>query len=346
MATSGHSTIEAIGNSEPFLQFQEKLSRLAKIDRPILILGERGTGTELAASRLHFLSNRWEEAFIAINCATLPQSLVEAELFGHEPGAFTGAVGKRKGRFELADRGTLFLDEIGNMPREVQEKILRVIEYGMFDPVGSSISQQVDVRIVAATNANLPALCTEGKFMRDLLDRLSFEVLTLPPLRDRGDDILLLASHFATRMAMYLGRTEIPEFTQRALDALLNYRWPGNIRECKNAIERSVYRSDSSRIDEIIFDPFTTNESAHFIGSPEKSTNPLSGEIRHSIDISVPLDEAIRRIEKNYLETSLAKSHFNQKKAASLLGLTYHQFRRLYRKHQAEIKNDGTTAGE
>jgi len=333
-----HSTIEAIGSSESFLAFQESLSRLAKVDRPVLILGERGTGKELAASRLHFLSNRWEETFIALNCATLPQSLVEAELFGYEPGAFTGAVGKRKGRFELADKGTLFLDEIGNMPREVQEKILRVIEYGMFDPVGSSSPQFVDVRIVAATNADLPTLCAEGKFMRDLLDRLCFEVLILPPLRERGNDILLLARHFAARMAMHLGRTDAPQFTRHAEEALLKYPWPGNIRECKNVIERSVYRSNSAYIDEIVFNPFTSTAYGRYNENPVENNNSTTLENSVTVDLSLPLDKAITELEQSYLRTALVKAHYNQKKAASLLSLTYHQFRRLYRKYQMDIE--------
>ncbi|HEX3020219.1 MAG TPA: phage shock protein operon transcriptional activator [Chitinispirillaceae bacterium] len=335
MANAENLTNEAIGNSESFLAFQESLSRLAKVDRPVLIVGERGTGKELAAARLHFLSNRWQESFVALNCATLPQSLVEAELFGYEPGAFTGAIGKRKGRFELADKGTLFLDEIGNMPREVQEKILRVIEYGMFNPVGSSISQKVDVRIIGATNADLPVMCAEGRFMRDLLDRLSFEVLVLPPLRERGKDILLLANHFAVRMAMHLGKQDVPVFTQRAQDALLNYPWPGNIRECKNVVERSVYRSDSMYIDDIIFDPFVSGikgQDKPHVENKKEIVKKMSG----SIDLSVPLDKAIADIERGYLEISLTNAKYNQKKAANLLGMTYHQFRRLYRKNQGE----------
>ncbi|MFH1488083.1 MAG: sigma 54-interacting transcriptional regulator, partial [Pseudomonadota bacterium] len=174
---------------------QEKLSRVAPINRPVLIMGERGTGKELAVSRLHFLSDRWQAPFVALNCSALAPSLIEAELFGFEKGAFTGAEQRRTGRFEAADGGSLFLDEIGNIPIEVQEKILRVVEYGAFERVGSSVSIEVDARIIAATNADLVALTREGRFMRDLLDRLSFEVLFLPPLRERTGDILLLANH-------------------------------------------------------------------------------------------------------------------------------------------------------
>lgn len=309
---------------------------MAKVDRPVLIIGERGTGKELAASKLHFLSNRWEESFVAINCASLPQSLVESELFGYEPGAFTGAVGKRKGRFELANKGTLFLDEIGNMPPEVQEKILRVIEYGTFDPIGSSSSKFVDVRIVAATNADLPALCADGKFMRDLLDRLCFEVLIVPPLRERKNDVLILANHFATRMAMHLGRKDIPVFTLKAQEALLKYQWPGNIRECKNVVERSVYRSNSAKVDEIVFDPFNTKFDTPCVENSVQKCSPIQPEDADAIDLTLPINEAVSNLERRYLQASLVKARYNQKKAASLLGLTYHQFRTLYRKYKKD----------
>ena len=162
---------EALGQSEAFLAFQEQLSRVARVDRPVLIFGERGTGKELATARLHYLSARWQEPFVALNCSALAASLIEAELFGHEEGAFTGAVKRRTGRFEQASSGTLFLDEIGNIPLTTQEKILRVVEYGSFERVGSSTPIQVDVRIIGATNVNLADLADEGRFMRDLLDR-------------------------------------------------------------------------------------------------------------------------------------------------------------------------------
>jgi len=193
---------EALGQSEPFLDFQERLSRVAPVNRPVLLVGERGTGKELAASRLHFLSNRWQGPLVALNCAALSPTLIESELFGYERGAFTGAQQRRVGRFEAADEGTLFLDEIGTIPLEVQEKILRVVEYGTFERVGSPQSVEVDVRIIAATNADLGGLVERGRFKQDLLDRLSFEVLCLPPLRDRREDILLLARHFAAAMAL------------------------------------------------------------------------------------------------------------------------------------------------
>ena len=197
---------EALGQSEPFLAFQERLSRVAPVNRPVLLIGERGTGKELAAARLHYLSDRWQAPMVALNCAALSPALIESELFGYEKGAFTGALQRRFGRFESADHGTLFLDEIGSIPLEVQEKILRVVEYNVFERVGSSESIEVDVRIIAATNADLNDLARKNRFKQDLLDRLSFEVLCLPPLRERKEDIVLLAGHFAGTMALELGR--------------------------------------------------------------------------------------------------------------------------------------------
>ena len=247
---------EALGQSEKFLEFQERLSRVAPVNRPVLLIGERGTGKELAAGRLHYLSERWHRPFLTLNCSALSPSLIESELFGYEKGAFTGAAQRRIGRFEAADGGTLFLDEIGNIPLEVQEKILRVVEYYTFERVGSSESIDVDVRIIAATNADLKTLVADNQFKQDLLDRLSFEVLIVPPLRERREDILLLANYFAGRIAVELGWEEIPVFSSKAVEELECYRWPGNIRELKNVVERAVYRSDSLKIGDIILDPF------------------------------------------------------------------------------------------
>ncbi len=256
MVDSASDRQEALGQSEIFLDFQDRLSRVAPVDRPVLLLGERGTGKELAARRLHFLSKRWEGPFVTLNCATLSPTLIESELFGHERGAYTGAEGRRIGRFEAASGGTLFLDEIGTIPIQAQEKILRVVEYHFFERVGSSDQIEVDVRIICATNADLPALASQGKFKQDLLDRLTFEVLFLPPLRRRGEDIMLLARHFGSRMLFELGIDEVLSFSSEAVRSLENYRWGGNVRELKNVIERAVYRAGSGRIGKIDFDPF------------------------------------------------------------------------------------------
>ena len=326
---------EALGHSEPFLTFQEQLSRVAPVNRPVLLVGERGTGKELAAMRLHYLSNRWQAPLIALNCAALSPSLIESELFGYEKGAFTGALQRRFGRFESSDRGTLFLDEIGSIPMEVQEKILRVVEYNVFERVGSSESIEVDVRIIAATNADLNELTRKNRFKQDLLDRLSFEVLLLPPLRARKEDIALLAGHFAGRMALELGWDEMPVFSDEAIEVLEGYPWPGNIRELKNVVERAVYRSDTVTISHIDFHPF----QAPYKNPPPAVSITTPSPERASADPDVwpsqPLKAAVWELQVRMLETALGKTRHNQKKAARILGLTYHQFRGLYRRYQA-----------
>lgn len=330
---------EALGQSEAFLAFQERLSLVSKVNRPVLLLGERGTGKELAASRLHYLSPRWEEPFIALNCAALPSTLIESELFGHEAGSFTGATGRRLGRFETANGGTLFLDEIGNIPIEAQEKILRVVEYGSFERVGGSKAISVDVRIVAATNSDLPAMATAGKFKEDLLDRLSFEVIYLPPLRERIEDIMLLANHFAARMAFELGSNEMPEFSENAVTTLENYSWPGNIRELKNVIERATYRSNMAVIDDIIFDPF----QSPYRQTPEhvilEAPPPLSPAVSASPS-DKSFKDSVQELELRLLNEALERTRFNQRDAAKLLKLSYHQFRGLYRKYQDTLNSE------
>jgi psp operon transcriptional activator len=303
-----------------------------------MILGERGTGKELAAARLHFLSGRWQGPFIALNCSALPATLIEAELFGYERGAFTGAAQQRTGRFEAAHEGTLFLDEIGTIPLEVQEKILRVVEYGGFERVGSSDGVNVDVRIVAATNADLPGLAAQGRFKQDLLDRLSFEVLHLPPLRERKEDIPLLANHFAARMAFELGREDIPWFDEAAEAALLAYDWPGNVRELKNVVERAVYRSEGASIRSIVFDPFKNQSHPQPTYEKPPSTHPGTPPQANST-IDKPLNEAVRELKIRMLETALKASRYNQKGAAARLGLTYHQFRGLYRQFSNQLQS-------
>ncbi|NQT60986.1 MAG: sigma 54-interacting transcriptional regulator [Bacteroidetes bacterium] len=326
---------ETLGDSEGFLDFQQQISRAAVVDRPVLVIGERGSGKEMAVSRLHFLSGRWQEPFVTINCAALPPSLIETELFGHEAGAFTGAVKARKGRFEEATGGTLFLDEIGLIPLEVQEKILRVVEYGTFERVGSSRTFEVNVRIVGATNADLPSLCKENKFKQDLLDRLSFEVLFIPPLRARGDDIILLAQHFASRMAYELGRDEIPEFSSDVVAAMLSYKWPGNVRELKNTVERAVYRTRNSVITEISLNPFDNpyTEDVSDAGVSTVSYEELFDAI--SLD---KYTEAGEMMGISFLQRALDACESSQKDAAVKLGLTYDQFRGLYRKYKGKLR--------
>jgi len=322
---------DALGQSESFLNLQEQLSRVAPIDRPVLLLGERGTGKELAAARIHFLSRRWKGPLVALNCSALAPSLIESELFGYEKGAFTGAERRRTGRFEAAHEGTLFLDEIGNMPLEVQEKTLRLVEYGTFERVGSSISIEADIRLVAATNVNLVKRTREGHFKADLLDRLSFEVVFLPPLRERIEDIPLLANHFASRMAFEMERSDMPIFTPEAMGLLEDYPWPGNIRELKNVVERAVYRTDDVVIREIVFDPFENFHMREGMPNvPEPSVDPQVLVMDDDL-LNMSLKDAVRELKVRMMNRALTSARHNQKKAAHILGLTYHQFRGLYR---------------
>ena len=320
-----------IGESPAFLGVLDQVSQAAPLDRPVLVIGERGTGKELIAARLHFLSRRWEHPFIKLNCAALAPSLLESELFGHEAGSFTGASKQRKGRFERADDGTLFLDELAVTPGEVQEKILRVIEYSEFERVGGGQPIRVDVRIIAATNEDLPTLVERGEFRADLLDRLAFDVITLPPLRARREDIVPLAEHFARRMAAELGRELFPGFGKAAVDALEGFHWPGNVRELKNVVERAVYRTEDvdEPIDEIVFDPFDSPWRPGREGGEEPGTDAPSTP-------TGPLDlkEAVKDFEIRTIQAAMEASRFNQRKAADYLGLTYHQLRGYLRKYE------------
>lgn len=328
---------DALGESEVFVAFQEQLSRAAKVNRPVLIIGERGSGKELAVKRLHYLSARWQAPLVALNCAALAPGVLESELFGHESGAFTGAQRQRRGRFEMADGGTLFLDEIGLMPITVQEKVLRVVEYGGFERVGGQQTVSVDVRIVGATNADLRREVRQNRFKPDLLDRLSFEVLFIPPLRERKDDILLLARHFAQRMARELGSPEVISFSDKAEKSLLGYHWPGNIRELKNVIERAVYRAEDPEIHRIYFDPF---ECPWHIGEPVETEDSKPTADLNSLEL-IPgksLPEKVRQLEAEALQSALQNTNHHQGRAADYLGLSYHQFRSLLRRHRKDRK--------
>lgn len=326
------NTSAGIGESEIYLDFQAKVSRVARIDRPVLLIGERGTGKEIAARRIHYLSPRWQKPLVTVNCASLPQSLIESELFGYEKGAFTGAYQTRKGRFEEAESGTLFLDEIALIPLEVQEKILRVVEYGTFERVGSSVTHETDVRIVGATNQNLLQLANEGKFKMDLLDRLSFEVLFLPPLRLRGNDILLLASYFSSRMAYECGK-DVPRLNEEVQQKLLSYSWPGNVRELKNVIERAVYQEEGNVIKNLNFHPFDNP----YDGKSAENDTENSGLDLFSYNLC-DLEKAHEDLDLAFLSRALEKSGGNQRKASEEMGITYDSFRGLYRKYKDRIK--------
>jgi psp operon transcriptional activator len=327
---------DILGQSEPILEAKARISRAAKVNRPVLIVGERGTGKELAAARLHYLSPRWQGPYVTMNCAALSQSLLDAELFGYEAGAFTGAEKRRAGRFKAADGGTLFLDEISHLTMEAQAKILRVVEYGRFQLVGSPAEQSIDARVVAATNADLPKMCRAGKFLPDLLDRLSFEIIELPPLRRRPGDASYLAHVFAARMARELKMADTPLFTPEALELLERESWPGNVRELKNAVERAVYGADGPSIGPRSLGlekkswPGVEGESDRdYAESPKTDSN----QSRPAFPLSPgQFDLIIGQTGANLIEAALGAAGHNQRKAAKLLGLSYDRFRFLRKK--------------
>jgi psp operon transcriptional activator len=318
-----------IGASPSFAGMLDQVRLLAPIPRSLLVVGERGTGKELVAGRLHYLSPRWDKPLVTVNCGALTETLLESELFGHEVGAFTGAAHRRAGRFELADGGTLFLDEVASASPAVQEKLLRVIEYGRFERVGGQQTLTVDVRVVAAANQDLPSLVTAGRFRADLLDRLSFDVITVPPLRQRTEDIPLLAQHFGVTMAKELGWDYFPGFAAGAVARLTAHSWPGNVRELRNAVERSLCRAEwhDQPLAEVVLDPFL---------SPFRpAAGPITETERPPVSEPLPADltEAVRVFERDALRRALEQARFNQARAAQMVGLSYHQFRRQLRKH-------------
>ena len=321
---------QLIGESKAFLDVLEHVSRVAQLNRPVLVIGERGTGKELIAARIHYLSPRWDRPYVKLNCAALAESLLESELFGHEAGSFTGATRRRLGRFELANQGSLLLDELANTSDRVQEKILRVIEYGELERVGGGETLQTNVRIIGSTNEDLPALAEQGKFRADLLDRLAFDVVTIPPLRHRLDDLLPMAEHFAVKMCAELGLEVFSGFADTAREQLQEYPWPGNVRELKNVIERAVYTAgeDSNPIRSIVFDPFH---------SPWRPAQTRSGDCLHQAATTPtqPYDfkQHINAKEIELLQAALKECRYNQKKTAEFLGMTYHQLRGYLRKY-------------
>lgn len=358
-----------LGSAPAFLEALDAVSRVAPLDRPVLVIGERGTGKELVAARLHYLSRRWDRPFLQLNCATLTETLLETELFGHEAGAFTGAQRRHQGRFELAHQGTLFLDEIATASLRVQEKLLRVIEYGSFERVGGRETIEVDVRIVAATNVDLPDLAQRGQFREDLLDRLAFEVITLPPLRARQSDILPLAEHFATRMTQSLKRSYFAGFASAAEALLLAHDWPGNIRELKNVVERAVYRNTDPEepVAQIQLDPFASPWRPKPLAGPKPPLPPPGAPAADAVateprgpgadaePVTLPpaegplaLEAAVQAYEVSMLQRALAVNRYHQRRAAEWLGLSYHQLRGYLRKYrltgnsaEAEAEREG-----
>ncbi|HQU74618.1 MAG: sigma 54-interacting transcriptional regulator [Calditrichaeota bacterium] len=304
--------VSAVGNSLSYLKVMEEARRLAPIPRPVLVVGERGTGKELMARFIHNQSGRGP--YVVVNCAAFQEDLFVAEMFGREKGAYTGAVDSRAGKLELADGGTLFLDEVANMNRTVQEKLLRVIEYQQFERLGGNRTLNVNVRIIAATNADLSKMIEQGEFLPDLFDRLSFAVLTLPPLRKRRDDIPALINHFLSLLHNEIPNLEPKRFTETALQELQKYHWPGNIRQLKNIVER-LYISDED-------------------GTIHASELPI--EITSVEPIRGTFYEKVRAYEITLLTTALKDCQGNQRSAAEKLGMSYDQFRHFYKKYRLD----------
>ena len=334
--------VALIGSSSIFLDAVERASAAAPLNRPVLVIGERGTGKELIAERLHRLSSRWGGPLVSLNCAALPENLIDAELFGYEAGAFTGAQRASAGRFEDADGGTLFLDEIATLSPAAQERLLRVVEYGELTRIGSNRAIAVDVRLVGATNEDLPGLVDKGRFRADLLDRLSFEVVTLPPLRERAEDIEVLALHFARRMAAELGWAGFPGFTDKATALLNAHPWPGNVRELKNVVERSLYRwgDAGAPVGHIIVDPFESPWRPQAAPITVTSRTPSIDPISEAAAMPTPalasvsdFRAAVHAYERQILMAALERCRHNQRRTAAALALSYDQLRHALKRH-------------
>ena len=303
--------VAGIGRCPAFLAVVDQARELARIPRPILIRGERGTGKELLARYIHAASPRHAGPYLIVNCGAFHDELLVSHLFGHEKGAFTGANERHVGVFEQANGGTLFLDEIANLSRNAQARLHRVVEYQKFQRVGGTSEIDVDVRVIAATNADLGALIERGDFMPDLYDRLRFAELVLPPLRQRCEDVPLLVDHFIARLHEELPDLGAARFTEAAMRELAEYSWPGNVRELKNVIER-LYVCDRDR-------------------SIEASELPL--EITTTEPIRGTFAQKVRAFETALLAKALKDAGGNQRAAAEKLGMTYDQFRHYYRKY-------------
>jgi DNA-binding NtrC family response regulator len=305
-----------IGEDRQLRQVTQQLHRAAATDATVLLEGESGTGKELFARALHALSPRADGPFVAINCAAIPDTLLETELFGHEKGAFTGAAQRKPGRFELAHRGTLFLDEIGDLPLPLQAKILRALEEKCFERVGGTSSLHVDVRVVAATNRNLKARVAVRQFREDLYFRLSVFPISIPPLRERTDDVAILARHFVERFCRDLNKKLL--LSPAALDELCAYSWPGNVRELQNCIERAVILCDGDTIH-----PRHLNLSFRQVPAAPDAPHDPWGEI----DLSGTLMETLRRVttevERRKLEQALKEAAGNKHRAAAALQVSY-----------------------
>jgi DNA-binding NtrC family response regulator len=307
---------QVIGTSHRLQQILQQARTVASIPRPAFILGEPGTGKELVAAAIHYGGNRKDRPFVKVNCAALADQLLESELFGHEKGAYTGATEARQGKFEAASGGTIFLDEIGNTTPEFQQNILRAIEYKEIQRVGSAEPLSVDVRVIAATNADLEKEIAEGRFRQDLYDRLRFEVLRIPPLRERREDVPELADYFVEQIVQEVPGLKKRGFSDQAMEYLMTYRWPGNVRELKFAAERAACVAQGPTIEPGDLPPEI---------SQQMPLSPASGD---------GFEAQMHAFELGLLRRVLNEASWNQREAAKQLKLSYDQFRHLYRKYK------------
>lgn len=313
--------LQIIGNSQGMKEVLSTVSRVAKTKSTVLLRGESGTGKEIVARAIHSLSDRVDNRFVAVSCAALPETLFEAELFGHEKGAFTGAIKRKEGRFELADGGTLFLDEVGDIPLETQVKLLRVLESHEFERLGGKETLKVDVRIISATNQDLEKKIKDKSFREDLYYRLNVISLFIPPLRERKEDILLLVDHFIRKANQKCGR-KVKGITLEVKDIILSYDWPGNVRELENVIERGVVLSRTDVID--------------------KNDLPYFGLVK-SPEVPSSLNFSLKEMEKNHIINTLLKTDWNLNRSAEILGIHRNTLRLKMREYGIERSTDGST---
>lgn len=330
----GLETPEMVGKSPQFAEVLELAAKVAPTDSRVLILGETGTGKELIANAIHRLSARKDKPFVTVNCAAIPEGLLESELFGHEKGAFTGAVGRKAGKFELADGGTLFLDEIGEMSASLQAKVLRALQEGEFRAVGGSETKKADVRIIAATNKDLHREVEEGRFREDLFYRLNVIVLNVPPLRERKADIPFLADHFLEKLAQR-NNQERKSLSRSAMHCLLAYSWPGNVRELENALERAALLASGPVIEPEDLPVAVMSAD----GEAAKAARPRYESSSPAHARGATLNETLEAVEKELILRALKKCGGVQVEAAKLLGLNHKNLWHKIRKHKISAED-------
>jgi two-component system response regulator HydG len=325
-----------VGASPPIREVQRMIDAVAYSAATVLVTGESGTGKELVARALHARSPRKAQPFVALNCGALTETLLESELFGHVKGAFTGAQRDQKGLFDAADGGTIFLDEIGDIPLSTQVRLLRVLQEGELKRVGAADSIKVDVRVIAATHRDLPKLVKAGRFREDLFYRLNVINVPLPSLRDRAEDIPLLAHHFLRRYADRLAK-RVKTLTPEAVELLCGYRWPGNVRELENAVERAVVLCRGDSITPADLPPAVTGRTAPLVREA-----PAAGDEQQwlSLSYAAAKEQALRRFEKSYVEAIMRACDNNISAAARKAGMDRSNFKRVLRKYRTDVEPD------